>query len=94
MALVEEGGADVNLRGGERGDTPLMLSVSVVPDTIYSTFQDGWNRAIGRYFKITLTIIKSYCLGHIDNRISGLCYFSINRPYPGLFPHFSLFQPA
>ena len=28
VALVEEGGADVNLRGGERGDTPLILSVS------------------------------------------------------------------
>ena len=28
VALVEEGGADVNLQGGERKDTPLMLSVS------------------------------------------------------------------
>lgn len=28
VALVEEGGADVNIKGGERGDTPLMLSVS------------------------------------------------------------------
>lgn len=28
VALVEEGGADVNTRGGVRGDTPLMLSVS------------------------------------------------------------------
>lgn len=27
VALVEEGGADVNFRGGERKDTPLMLSV-------------------------------------------------------------------
>ena len=27
VALVEEGGADVNIRGGEREDTPLMLSV-------------------------------------------------------------------
>lgn len=27
VALVEEGGADVNVRGGEQGDTPLMLSV-------------------------------------------------------------------
>jgi len=26
VALVEEGGADVNIKGGERGDTPLMLS--------------------------------------------------------------------
>ena len=28
VALVEEGGADINLKGGERGDTPLMRSVS------------------------------------------------------------------
>ena len=28
VALVEEGGADVNVRGGKRKDTPLMLSVS------------------------------------------------------------------
>ena len=27
VALVEEGGADVNVRGGEQGDTPLMLTV-------------------------------------------------------------------
>ena len=29
VALVEEGGADINSKGGERGDTPLMLSVSL-----------------------------------------------------------------
>lgn len=28
MALVEEGGADVNVQTGDTGDTPLMLSVS------------------------------------------------------------------
>lgn len=28
IALVEEGGADVNSKGGERNDTPLMLTVS------------------------------------------------------------------
>ena len=27
VALLEEGGADINMKGGERGDTPLMLSV-------------------------------------------------------------------
>lgn len=27
IALVEEGGADVNCKGGERNDTPLMLTV-------------------------------------------------------------------
>ena len=28
IALVEEGQMDVNQKGGEKGDTPLMLSVS------------------------------------------------------------------
>ena len=28
VALVEEGHADVNQKGGKKGDTPLMLSVS------------------------------------------------------------------
>ena len=28
VALVEEGRADVNLQGGDKKDTPLMLSVS------------------------------------------------------------------
>ena len=27
VALLEEGGADINMKGGERGDTALMLSV-------------------------------------------------------------------
>ncbi len=27
VALVEEGGADINARGGDTGDTPLMMSV-------------------------------------------------------------------
>lgn len=31
IALVEEGGADVNSKGGERNDTPLMLTVSPPP---------------------------------------------------------------
>ncbi len=30
VALVEEGGADINLQGGEKRDTPLMLSVSKI----------------------------------------------------------------
>ena len=30
IALVEEGGADINSKGGERNDTPLMLTVSLV----------------------------------------------------------------
>ena len=33
VALVEKGGADVNLRGGEMGETPLMLTVSNI--TLY-----------------------------------------------------------
>ena len=28
IALVEEGGADVNSKGGQMNDTPLMLTVS------------------------------------------------------------------
>ena len=37
VALVEEGGADINCKGGEHGDTPLMLSVSPEAPKIAST---------------------------------------------------------
>lgn len=30
VALLEEGSADINQRGGDKGDTPLMLSVSAI----------------------------------------------------------------
>ena len=30
VALVEEGGADINSRGGDQKDTPLILTVSVL----------------------------------------------------------------
>lgn len=29
VALIEEGNADINSRGGESGETPLMLTVSL-----------------------------------------------------------------
>ena len=35
VALVEEGNADINQKGGKKGNTPLMLSVSdVAMDTV------------------------------------------------------------
>lgn len=37
VALVEEGGADINVRGGEQGDTPLMLTVR---NTVYKINSD------------------------------------------------------
>ena len=35
VALVEEGRADVNVRGGEQGDTPLMLSVCTCAPSVF-----------------------------------------------------------
>ena len=41
IALVEEGNANVNQKGGEKGDTPLMISVSSSPKSATFTWPSG-----------------------------------------------------
>ena len=71
VALVEEGGADINVRGGEQGDTPLMLSVrspSGLP-------RQNWRRGGWAWFRQSLSqhqslILASSCRPHQSYTIS------------------------